>query len=107
MPWQLLWVFVVCLGHCIFALKFSSVTGHVRLGGARGKVVGFVDFNADKATDVLFQTGQSCLDSGHPVLLLTRLPTYVGNNVSVYLWNRGKQRFHLHHLTQYDTLLIK
>ena len=47
----------VCLTHCI-ALKFAGVTDHVRLGGARGKVVGFADLNADKATDILFQSGQ-------------------------------------------------
>ncbi|CAI8016235.1 T-cell immunomodulatory protein [Geodia barretti] len=74
---RLLWVFAVFLGHCSFALKFSSVTDHVRLGDARGKVVGFVDFNADKATDILFQTD---------------------NSISVYLWSREKQRFHLHQL---------
>ena len=71
---RLLWVFVVFLGHCSFALKFSSVTGHVRLGDARGKVVGFVDFNADKATDILFQTGQSGFNSDRPILVLTFYP---------------------------------
>ena len=47
----------VFLSHCIAALKFSGVTDHVRLGGARGRVVGFADLNADKATDILFQSG--------------------------------------------------
>ena len=91
-------VFAVFLGHCIFALKFSSVTDHVRLGDARGKVVGFVDFNADKATDVLFQTGRSAVNSGRPILLLTLALHSTDSEISVYLWSREKQRFHLHHL---------
>ena len=92
---RLLWVFAVFLGHCSFALKFSSVTDHVRLGDARGKVVGFVDFNADKATDILFQTGQSGFNSGRPI---SANVFSTDNSISVYLWSRDKQRFHLHQL---------
>ena len=56
----------VFLGHCVLALKFSSVSDHVRLGDAHGIVSAFADFNADKTTDILFQTGQLPRDQFRP-----------------------------------------
>ena len=68
--WRLVCVSVF-LVHCIVALKLSSVTSHVKLSGVRGTVSGFVDFNADKTTDILVQTGIALASpSYHPLLLL-------------------------------------
>ena len=59
---QQLWRAVVCvsvfLGHCIVALRLSSVTDDVKLGDARGNVAAFADLNADKATDILLRAGR-------------------------------------------------
>ena len=71
--WRALLCLSVLLGECIVALKFSSVTSHVRLGEARGKLAGFADFNADKATDVLVR------NSAGQLLIYRRCPT---NDVS-------------------------